>query len=103
MSWHVFKDENGDVSVVNQITRRLKGCISQFAIRMITTEIFEAYDKENKDTSIIDNCDCEIRVNFLLPCQHTLRKMSRTMSGLVIDPETIDSRWHLRKSQSKCF
>lgn len=77
------------------------GSISHFAIRMITTEFIEA--RGTADSEIVDDCTCETRVNYRLPCQHISRmKTSKGLSQLVIDPDALDLRWHLRIFDSRC-
>ena len=76
--------------------QQLYGCICQFAIFTITTEIYRARDESVSDSDSIE-CDCAVKVNFKLPCYHELyRSANGELDLLVIDPLTINQRWHLK-------
>ncbi|CDH61072.1 transcription factor far1-related partial [Lichtheimia corymbifera JMRC:FSU:9682] len=83
LTQYIIKDGDNGEGPINLVIKHLHGRISQFAICIIMTEMFAAYDPE-EECDYIDDCKCEARVNFLLPCRHTLRKISINISNLVI-------------------
>ncbi|KAI8136352.1 hypothetical protein BJV82DRAFT_584623 [Fennellomyces sp. T-0311] len=82
-----------------KIMQRLYGRICQFAIFAINVEIRRAKDKAI-DNKHLNECDCAVSVNFGLPCYHILfQAAAGDLESFIIDPSTIDARWHLRNTK----
>ncbi|KAI8146423.1 hypothetical protein BJV82DRAFT_665383 [Fennellomyces sp. T-0311] len=82
-----------------KIMQRLYGRICQFAIFAIHVKIRRAKDKAINDKHL-NECDCAVSVNSGLPCCHILFQAAACdLESFIIDPSTIDARWHLRTTK----
>ena len=79
------------------LLKPLEGLVGHFAIRRIRAEIEKARDIVRGETSADDDqCNCEARINYLLPCYHLLLNSART--EVTLDITTIGSRWYLHRN-----
>ncbi|CDH61027.1 predicted protein [Lichtheimia corymbifera JMRC:FSU:9682] len=93
-----FKDEDGytDSQMINAL-RPLQGKVVHFAIRHIKRQLRQAWYNEESSSSTThsSDCTCPLRINYLLPCMHTLPK--HFMDEIRLD--TIHSRWLLQPNE----
>lgn len=94
----VFKDEHGytDLQMIRAL-KSLRHSISQFAIRRIKTELYQCWKLVNEEAEEDKECNCENRVNFLLPCRHTLSPDKDTQ----VQVDMIHHRWYLGKQKGR--
>lgn len=101
LSTLLFKDSRGytDDSMMKAL-KPLQGNICHFAMRLSKTELYKAWEVEDKDDEAkTGECDCPLRINYLLPCRHVLPKDKSN----ALDRCTIHRRWHLQDSGCECF
>lgn len=97
----MFKDDSGytDTRMIHAL-KPLRKSISQFAIRRIKTELYHCWNPDEEEGGTEDTeCDCEHRVNYLLPCRHML---PRDQSAQV-QIDMVNCRWHLEKHNGKLY
>lgn len=127
----VIKDERigNSLTKKNSVKRcmeSLHGKVCHFAIRKIEEELYAAkkmieeekeddldpygyiyrykdvyYDDEDKYFESLDECRCPLKRNFKLPCRHYFHEFNILEN--IIDPNLIDSRWHLSLDFSKYY
>ena len=86
----VYKDNDGIVDTEMAIALEpLHGVVSRYAIMHIKKELYQAWDNNSSNQEI--DCSCSFRINYGLPCRHTLPH-SR---DVVIQPSLIHKRWYL--------
>ena len=89
----VYKDNDGIVDTQMAIALEpLHGVVSRFAIMHVKKELYQTWDNNSGNQEM--SCSCSFRINYGLPCRHTLPH-SRDM---VVQPTLINKRWHLELS-----
>lgn len=71
--------------------------VSHFALRIIKTELRKTWEltAHQRKEATSDDCDCEARLNFLLPCHHVLA----ALHNIPVPVSMIHKRWLLEASQ----